>query len=86
MLGGVEGQVPKKEDKRGEGYGYYWIFDNYEDAYHAKLYWVTHSTRYGIKIFKPKTVAEHYKNLAKGGYAEAGNYEELLLSVYKTLF
>lgn len=81
QLGGVEAMVATS--LRGEGYGRYWVFDSYADAYHAKTYWVKVSTKYGTDKFKPQTVDEHYKNIAKGGYAEAGGYYKTLSSVYK---
>lgn len=84
--GNVSAKAAEKDDTRGEGNGYYWIFDNIKDGYKAWAHLVCNSQRYGINVKKPTTVGQHYNNLARGGYAESsGTYAQQLTDIYNRL-
>lgn len=83
--GNVTAKAAEKDDTRGEGNGYYWIFDNIRDGYKAWAELVCNSNRYGINVKKPTTVEQHYNNLARGGYAESSGYAQELINTYNGL-
>lgn len=84
--GNVSAKAAEKDDTRGEGNGYYWIFDNIQDGYKAWAHLVCNSQRYGINVKKPSTVGQHFTNLARGGYAESsGTYAQQLTDIYNRL-